>query len=213
MKIKWLGHAAFLITTDSGIRIITDPYTPNEKLTYEEINEPADIVTVSHEHGDHNNVAAISGNPEVLRGSAEVKGISFRGISAFHDAAQGSQRGHNTIFCFEVDGLKTCHLGDLGHPLSDRQVTEIGAVDVLMIPVGGSYTVDSGTAHQVIKQLKPKVAIPMHFKNDRCNFPLDGVAGFTRGQPDVRETKSTEAEFHPSSLPTATRIVVLQPAR
>ena len=106
MKIKWLGHASFMITSDSGIKIITDPYKTSETVKYGRIEESSDIVTVSHEHGDHNNTAAVRGNPEVLRGMAEVKGIEFRGIPTYHDDAQGQQRGKNTIFCFEVDGIR-----------------------------------------------------------------------------------------------------------
>ncbi len=116
MKIKWLGHASFLITSDSGIKIITDPYETGGGLSYGEIKESADIVTVSHDHFDHNNVAAVPGNPQVVKGTAEVKGIEFKGISTYHDEAKGGQRGKNTILCFEVDGIRVCHLGDLGHP-------------------------------------------------------------------------------------------------
>ncbi|MFC1981194.1 MBL fold metallo-hydrolase [Chloroflexota bacterium] len=113
MKVKWLGHASFLITSDTGTTIITDPYAPNDRLKYGEIKESADIITISHEHGDHNNVAAVGGNPEAVRGDTEVKGIEFKGIPTYHDDAEGSNRGNNVIFCFEVDGVKLCHIG--GH--------------------------------------------------------------------------------------------------
>ena len=133
MKVKWLGHASFLITSDAGIKIITDPYTTTATVTYGEIEESADIVTVSHEHGDHNNVAAVGGNPEIVRGSelkdngtVKVKGIEFNCIPCYHDSANGERLGDNNIICFEVDGLKICHTGDLGHPLSDDQVADIG---------------------------------------------------------------------------------------
>ena len=102
MKIKWLGHACFTITSDTGVKIITDPYVTTDRLTYGEIKESADIVTVSHNHGDHNNVAAVRGNPEVVRGAgtAEIKGIKFDGTATYHDETGGSQRGDNVIFCF-----------------------------------------------------------------------------------------------------------------
>jgi len=212
MRIKWLGHASFLITSDSGIKIITDPYQPDERLKYGEINESADIVTVSHEHGDHNYVSAVRGNPEAIRGTAKVKGIELKGIPAYHDDAGGSQRGKNTIFCFAVDGVRVCHLGDLGHPLSDKQVAELGSVDILIIPVGGSYTIDAKVAGQVCDKLKPKVIIPMHFRNDKCIFPIAGVDEFLQGKEGVSRLDISEVEFKQGELPATTKIVVLKPA-
>ena len=100
MKIKWLGHSCFLITADEGVRIITDPYSVGGGIGYDKIQEAADIVTVSHGHGDHSNVAVVKGNPEVVISSKEVKGIEFRGIASYHDETQVRQRGPNTIFCF-----------------------------------------------------------------------------------------------------------------
>ena len=111
MKVKWLGHASFTITSDAGIKIITDPYATGDNLSYDEIKESADIVTVSHGHFDHNNVAAVSGSPEVVSGSTQVRGIKFKGIPSYHDMAGGSQRGNNVIFCFEVDGVNVCQIG------------------------------------------------------------------------------------------------------
>ena len=213
MKIKWLGHASFLITSDSGTRIITDPYdAARQDLAYGEIKESADIVTVSHEHGDHNNVAAVGGNPEVVRGTTEVKGIKFKGIPTYHDDAKGSKRGNNTMLCFEVDGVKVCHLGDLGHPLSDEQVNELGEMDVLLIPVGGFYTIDATTASQACDQLKPRVIIPMHFKNNKCNFPITGVDEFIKGKSNVTQPDASEVEFKVGELPAPAQIMVLKPA-
>ncbi|HEY81842.1 MAG TPA: MBL fold metallo-hydrolase [Dehalococcoidia bacterium] len=212
MKVKWLGHAAFLITSDAGIRIITDPYARREDLSYGEIKEPADIVTVSHDHSDHGNIAAVRGNPAVVRGTAEVKGIKLKGIPAYHDEVQGGKRGNNTIFCFEVDGVKVCHLGDLGHQLSAKQVAEIGKVDVLLVPVGGFYTIDATTATQVCRQLAPKVIIPMHFKTDKCAFPISGVDEFLKGKEKVSRLDTSQVEFKPGELPESTQIMVLKPA-
>ncbi len=212
MKIKWLGHATFLITSDAGIRIITDPYMPNERLTYDEIKESADIVTVSHEHGDHNNVATVKGNPEVVKETTEVKGIKFDGIPTYHDNSDGSQRGSNTIFCFEVDGLRICHLGDLGHRLSDKQVAELGRIDILLIPVGGFYTIDAKAATEVCRQLKPRVIIPMHYKTDKCGFPIAGVDEFLRGKEAVSRLDASEVEFKSDEFPATTQIIILKSA-
>ena len=214
MKIKWLGQASFMITLDTGIKILTDPYTTGGKLSYGEIRESADIVTVSHEHGDHNNVAAVGGNPKVVRGAAtaEIKGIKFKGIPCHHDEVGGNKRGDNTIFCFEVDGVRVCHLGDLGHQLSDKQVAELGRIDILLIPVGGFYTIDAKVAGQVCDRLKPKVILPMHYKTDRCGFPIAGVDGFLQGKAGVSRLDASEVEFKPGELPVSTQIIVLKSA-
>jgi L-ascorbate metabolism protein UlaG (beta-lactamase superfamily) len=212
LKIKWLGHAAFLIHSDSGIRIITDPYKTADDLKYGRINETADIVTVSHNHADHNNTAAVRGDPQVVRGTAAAKGIKFKGIAAFHDNTGGRQRGGNTIFCFEVDGVNICHLGDLGHRLSDKQAAEMGKVDVLLIPVGGYFTIDALTAGQVCDRLKPAVIIPMHYKNDKCTLPVAGVDGFLSGKDNVTRLDASEVVFKPGELPAGPRIMVLVPA-
>ena len=212
MKIKWLGHASFLITSDAGTKIITDPYVTGGDLSYGQIKESADIVTVSHDHADHNNVAAVQGSPKVVRGTVEVKGIKFKGIPTYHDDAGGRQRGKNTIFCFEVDGIRVCHLGDLGHRLSDSQAAELGEIDVLLIPVGGFFTIDAKLAGQLCDRLKPKVIIPMHFKNDRCAFPIAGVDEFLRGKKEVSRLDASQAEFKPGELPPSTKVIVLKPA-
>ena len=212
MKIKWLGHASFLITSDSGTKIITDPYIPDDRLHYGEINESADAVTVSHDHFDHGNVAAVKGSPQVVKGDAEIKGIKFRGIATFHDSSGGKERGSNTIFCFEVDGVKVCHLGDLGHELTAEQAAQVGAVDVLLVPVGGFYTIDATVASKVAEQLKPKVVIPMHFKNSKCNFPIAGVEEFLRDKKDISQPDTSEVEFRAGEMPPTTQIIVLKPA-
>ena len=214
MKIKWLGHASFLIASDTETKIITDPYATGGGLSYGEITESADIVTVSHEHADHNNVPAVRGKPEVVKetGITKVKGIEFKGVASHHDEAGGSQRGKNTIFCFEMDGIRVCHLGDLGHQLSDKQASDLGKVDILLIPVGGYYTIDAKVATQVCNQLKPKVIIPMHFKNSKCSFPITGVDEFLKDKEGVQKLNTSEVEFKQVELPLTTQIIVLKPA-
>ena len=212
MKIKWLGHASFMITSDSGMKLITDPYTTGGDFGYGEINESADIVTVSHDHFDHNNIAAVRGNPEVVKGAVtvEIKGIAINGIPSYHDEAGGKKRGQNTIFCFGVDGIRVCHLGDLGHLLSDKQVSEIGTTDILIVPVGGYYTIDGKVATQVCDQLRPRVIIPMHWNNKWGFSAIAGVDEFLRGKKDVSRPDASEAEFKQGELPASTQIVVLK---
>ena len=215
MKIKWYGHAAFLITSDRGIKIMTDPYDPNayaEKLTYGKITEQADLVLVSHDHADHNFTKGLSGSPVIVRESSSAeksKGIPIKGISTFHDPSKGSERGPNTIFRFNVDGIRVCHMGDLGHILSPKEIAEVGMVDVLLIPVGGFYTIDPKEATQVTEAIKPKVLIPMHFKTEKCGFPIAPVEDFLKGKPRVKRLGVSETIFDKAHLPQQTEIVVL----
>ena len=214
MKIKWLGHASFMITSESGTNLITDPYTTGGDFSYGKINESADIVTVSHDHFDHNNVAAVGGNPKVVKGAVtvQINGIAIKGIPSYHDEAGGKKRGGNIIFCFEVDGIRVCHLGDLGHLLSDKQVAEIGTVDILLISVGGYFTIDGRVATQVCEQLKPKVIMPMHW-NYKWSFPeIASVDEFLQGKKDVSQPDASEVEFKQGELPASTQIIVLKSA-
>jgi len=212
MKIKYLAHSAFLITSNAGTRIITDPYETSSGLKHGAIQETADIVTVSHEHGDHNNAAAVRDNPKAVRASTDVKGIKIKAVPAAHDNSGGSQRGKNTIFCFEVDGINVCHAGDLGHALSEEQVKAIGRVDVLMIPVGGFFTIDAKTATKVGEQLKPKVIIPMHYKTEKLDFPITGVDDFLKGKSNVTRSNDSEIEIKARQLPASAQIIVLKPS-
>jgi L-ascorbate metabolism protein UlaG (beta-lactamase superfamily) len=217
MKIKWYGHAAFLITSDQGVKIITDPYESGAyggQLAYGKIKDQADIVLTSHDHADHNDSKSLPGSPEIVKGSGSktLKGISIKGISTFHDSSKGSERGANTIFTFSVDGMKVCHLGDLGHILAEKELAEIGPVDILFIPVGGYFTIDPKEATRVAEQIQPKVLIPMHFKTTKCGFPIAPLEDFLKGKPNPRRPKSSEVPFDKASLPRKMEIVVLEHA-
>ena len=145
MKVKWLGHASFAITADDGTCIVTDPYEPGGfggAIGYGPITEKADVVTVSHDHADHNYVAGVPGAPTVLKGAGahEARGIDFKGLETAHDSSGGAERGSNVIFTFTMDDIVVCHLGDLGHRLTADQIDAIGEVDLLLIPVGGRWS-------------------------------------------------------------------------
>lgn len=212
MKIKWLGHSTFLITSDSGVKIITDPYTVDKSIFYGEIKETADIVTVSHDHFDHNNTSAVKGSPVVLRDAGQVKGISFKAVAAFHDSSGGKQRGKNTIFCFNVDGMNVCHLGDLGQMIDDRQIAAIGQVDILFVPVGGYFTLEPDDISKVVEKIKPKLVLPMHYQTEKISLPLSGIDKFLNGKVNVEKLDSTEVTVGPEKLTGTTKIVVLKPA-
>jgi L-ascorbate metabolism protein UlaG (beta-lactamase superfamily) len=141
-----------------------------------------------------------------------VKEVSFKGIATYHDPSKGSERGTNTIFTFSVDGIKVCHLGDLGHILSQKEIAEIGPVDILLIPVGGVFTIDSKEATQVGEQIKPKVLFPMHFKTEKCGFPIAPVDDFLKGKTNIKRPKTSEVSFDRTSLPSKMEVVVLEHA-
>jgi L-ascorbate metabolism protein UlaG (beta-lactamase superfamily) len=191
------------------LKIITDPYATSPELTYSPIDETADIVTVSHEHIDHNNVRAIKGQPEVVKGVGvkTVKGIEFKGIASWHDDVQGARQGPNTVICFTVDRVKFCHLGDLGHRLSPEQVTKIGEVDVLFIPYWVSY--------ETCNDLKAKIIIPMHYKTPKVGvgFATGGVDEFLEGKDNVKRLSTTILELKPMEVPTTPQIIVLEMAK
>ena len=212
MKIKYLAHSAFLLTADDGTRIITDPYTPGHGLNYRPITGEADIVTVSHEHGDHNNTAAVKGNPVIFRDSGNAKGIDFKAVKTFHDESGGSERGTNTVFVFKVDGMTIAHLGDLGHVLTDEQVKEIGAVDIVLLPVGGYYTIDANRAADNAKRINARVIIPMHYKTNACSMPIQAVDIFLTVRTNVTKTKLSEITLTAGELPKTPQIMVLEPA-
>ena len=214
MKIRWLGHASFLITSDDGFRVITDPYTTGRGIEYGEIRESADAVVVSHGHGDHSNVGAVGGDPVVLNGpgTRTAGGVAFEGVACHHDPEGGALRGPNTAYAFAVDGVRVSFLGDLGHPLTLDQAAAIGAVDVLLVPVGGTYTIDAGDADRVCDALRPRVVIPMHYKTDKCAYPIGGVEAFLKGKPRVRRVGASEVEFTAATLPAEREVVVLEHA-
>ncbi|OOM76000.1 MBL fold metallo-hydrolase [Clostridium sp. BL-8] len=179
MKIKWFGQSCFMITSKNGTKILTDPY--KKMLGYKLPEIEANIVSTSHEHGDHNNIQAVSGDFMHINklGSFSKEGIEIKGVQTFHDKVSGAKRGKNTIYNFKVDGLNICHCGDLGHILDSNLVNEIGTVDILLLPVGGRATIDAIDAVNVMKQLKPRVVIPMHYRTKAL-----GIFGFIFAKVD-----------------------------
>lgn len=195
MKIRWFGHSCFYITSNNGTRILTDPFA--DSVGYRFPNEEADIVTVSHNHYDHNNTKAVRGNFEAFNkvGLYEYKDVQIKGIPSFHDKVKGWKRGANIIFVMNVDGIRVCHLGDLGHIPGQIQVSGVGQIDILMVPVGGIFTVDAEGARDVVELLKPKIVIPMHYKTPHLSFKLEGADKFTSLFDAARIKKPEEPEM------------------
>jgi len=188
MEIRFLGHACFQIKGKKAV-VVTDPYDASVGLRLPKVS--ADVVTVSHQHHDHNNVTTVKGTtqrPEPFAitgpGEYEVAGVSVFGFASFHDDTQGSQRGSNTIYVIETDGMRLVHLGDLGHALDDKLLEQINGVDVIFVPVGGTYTLDAKQAASQIKKIQPKIAIPMHYKLPGVSLDLSPVDEFLRQMGD-----------------------------
>jgi L-ascorbate metabolism protein UlaG (beta-lactamase superfamily) len=217
MKITFLGHSAFYLVTVSGTRIITDPYEAGAfggALGYGPIPEPADVVTISHQHADHNDAKSVVGNPVVLSapGTYTEKGVTFRGLPTFHDAKQGAERGANLVWAVEADGMRVCHLGDLGVTLAAEEIKRLGPIDVLLIPVGGTFTLDARGATEVAAALKPRLIIPMHYRTPKTKLNIAYVDDFLADKQHVRRLEGSELEVTTDTLPRETEVVVLKAA-
>ena len=215
MTIRYLGHASFLITTQAGTRIVTDPFDPSGypgKMTYRAFRGEADIVTVSHDHADHGRPEIVGGNPVVIKGNGKfvANEVEILGVGTFHDTEQGAQRGKNTVFVISADGLRIAHMGDLGHVLTADQAAEIGSVDVALVPVGGFYTIGPAEADRVVQQVEAKIVIPMHYRTEKCSFPIAGVEEFLKGKTNVVRPGGSVLEVTSENLPEKQQIVVLE---
>lgn len=214
MIITWYGQSCFKIESKDRT-IIIDPFLKSIGLTPP--SGQADIVFVTHDHQDHNNIAAVKGEYLLINspGEYEAKGVRAQGIESFHDDAEGAKRGLNTLYLIEAEGIRIVHAGDLGQPLLlDRQIEEIGSVDILMIPVGGFFTIAAKEAVGIINQLEPKIVIPMHYKVPGLLIKeLDGVEKFLQefGEEDgVREDKLTLKQKDLESEGGKTRVVLFK---
>lgn len=206
MKITWLGHAAFLIEVFDQ-KIIMDPF--DEYVGYKIYNKVVDYVTVSHEHQDHNVAHLLSGSPTIIDtiGKHQHSGVEFTGIASYHDPEQGALRGENIIFKLSAEDINLVHLGDLGQVLNEEQLAAIGEVDILLIPVGGVYTIDAKEAVNLINRIMPKVIIPMHYKTPELTFALAPVEDFTQHFEVV--VKKPYIEVSKSTLAQENRVILL----
>ena len=180
MKLQWYGHSCFAMTFENGSVLVTDPF--DASMQYPPVTVRADIAVVSHDHFDHNCVSALAGSPVVVKKPGEhfVNGIKITCLASFHDAERGAKRGENLISIIEADGLRVAHLGDLGHMPNERQYEALRNLDVMLIPVGGFYTIDTVQAVEIIRKANPRCAIAMHFKNAYCDFTISDDSEFRR---------------------------------
>jgi L-ascorbate metabolism protein UlaG (beta-lactamase superfamily) len=210
MEIMWYGQACFRLRS-RGLAVVTDPYSPEIGLKLPRLT--ATIVTVSHQHEDHNYIDAIKGPPFIISGPGEyeIEGIFVIGVGTYHDAKQGQERGKNTAYLIEFEGLTICHLGDLGHVLTQEQVEQLNSVDILLIPVGGKYTLNGSKAAEVVGLLEPKIIIPMHYKVPGLNVQVEGASRFLKELAVEPPSKLELLTISKSQLPDETRVVLLEP--
>ena len=217
-KLVWAGQACFQISVSNGkdheATVVIDPF--DEKIGLKVPNFSADILLVTHNHHDHNNIKDLKGDPFIIEnpGEYEIKGVFIQGVPSFHDDKEGKERGSNTIYTIEAENIRFCHLGDLGQKqLTDEQLEKIGKVDVLMIPVGGTFTIDSSEAAKVVGQIEPKIVIPMHYQVPKLKVDLDGVDKFLKAMGKNSVVPQDKLIVKTSTLPKegGMEIAVLQP--
>ncbi|MFC2034143.1 MBL fold metallo-hydrolase [Chloroflexota bacterium] len=208
MEINWLGHSCFKIKSNSAT-IVTDPYSPDLGYSLGELT--ADIVTVSHDHTGHSYVQSVSGEPQIISGPGEyeVSGVLIIGLRTLHDTSDVN-KGKNTVYLMEMDEISVCHLGDLGHVLTSDQIEEMDHVDVLLLPVGGVSTIDASIATEVVRQLEPKIVVPMHYKTEVLNKELEPVDNFFKEMGFKQVTSQPKLTFTKNSLPLTTQVVLLE---
>lgn len=217
MDIIWYGQSCFKITTTrqkgEQVLIIIDPFSDKTGLKLSSFE--ADILLITHDHYDHNNKKIVKGKPFLAEGPGEYesKEVFTQGIHSFHDEVEGSKRGVNTIFTIETERIRLCHLGDLGQKeLTSEQLQKIGPIDVLMIPIGGTYTIDSTQALKIINQIQPRIVIPMHYSIPKLKIKLDKIDKFLKeiGQKSIEPQK--KLQIKEKNLPTEEmKVVVLSP--
>ena len=209
MKLEWIGHACFRLTAEDGTVVITDPY--DESVGIEMLPLEADLITMSHEHHDHNEMRMIMGKPVIVHGTqtAQAGSVTARAVGSYHDEAQGQKRGPNAIRIFSIDGLKVVHMGDQGCMPEEAVLAAIADADVMMIPVGGFYTVDAQGAKAIIERARPRCVIPMHVKTRHCPYPIAPVAPFlaAMGAQDAEAVR--EAGFAREEQPKG--VLLMQP--
>jgi len=216
MKIKYLGHAAFELELASGARYVIDPYTTGAfgTLKYGPIEGNFDVGVVSHNHEDHVSREVLSHCMKIINTSGKVTigDVTIESLMTYHDESKGSARGKNLISVVEAEGLRVAHLGDLGHEIAPKDFPMLMWLDVLMIPVGGHFTIDAAAAAALAKSFEPKIVIPMHYLTPKVDFPITPVENFTKLMDTVERAGASEIEVTKETLPKKMKVVVLEPA-
>ena len=217
MNIIWKGQSCFQITSSQNknhqVSIVIDPFDKETGLRVPKLQ--ADLVLVTHDHHDHNNIKAVTGDPLIIEGPGEydVKGVTINGIAGFHDNSQGKERGNIAIYTLEAEEIRLCHLADLGQKeLSSEQLDKIGEVDILMIPIGGTYTINSEEAIKIMSQIEPRITIPMHYKIPKLSIKLDPVDKFLKALNIKKLEASVKLSVKKKDISTEeAKIILLEP--
>ncbi len=209
MEIDWFGHACFRLRGREGT-VIADPYGKDIGLSF--ARPRGDIVTISHAHPGHSFAAGVKGDPKIIDGPGEyeIKNIFVTGVPTAHDKKGGKERGVNTVYIFDIDGLTICHLGDLGHVPTQPQIEALGNVNVLLVPVGGVSTIHAGEAAEIVSMLEPQIVIPMHFAHADLKFKLDSPLKFFKEMGIKAPNAVASLKVTKDNLPSETQVVVLE---
>ena len=209
MKLQYLGHACFRIISEMGTTVVCDPYK-SDWVGFNMARVRCDVVTMSHHHGDHDCMDAIVGSPAELdvEIACAADDIAIESISTFHDDEKGAKRGKNLVFTFLVDGIKVVHMGDIGC-LDEHVVAKIKNCDLLLLPVGGTFTVDAESAKWYVDQVQPKVVVPMHYKTSEHNFDVDGVDRFLSLFDPAQVTRSVSDTLTLDDTPSNTEVQIV----
>jgi L-ascorbate metabolism protein UlaG (beta-lactamase superfamily) len=209
LDVTWLGHGCFRLRGRSAA-VVTDPYPPSIGLKLQRLD--GDLVTVSHEHENHNYTQVMRDAYEIRGpGEYEVAGVSVIGVPTFHDAEKGAKHGRNTVYLIEIDDVRVCHLGDLGHRLDDAEAEAISSPDVLLVPVGGNTAINAAQAAEVVRQLEPRFVVPMHYAIPGLKLQLDTLDRFLKEMAVTSTEPQPKLSVQASSGEYDTKVVVLEP--
>ncbi|MEN2998181.1 MAG: MBL fold metallo-hydrolase [Brevinematia bacterium] len=222
LRVSYLGHSCFLLENEKGVRILMDPF--DKSLGYNTEPLECNVITMSHEHFDHNNVRLGLGMPRVFKGvnngswvgiDTTYMGLRIFNVSVYHDEEMGKIRGKNSIFVLEFHDssvpFRLCHLGDLGHDLEPEDVTRIGKVDILFVPIGGYFTIDSSVATRIVAKLSPRIVIPMHYRTDVTKtWNIDGPEKFVSSFKDIVYVKDWNYTIQPPDLQRENVVILLE---
>ncbi len=219
LTLRWFGHAFFLVTSSDGVRVAMDPFGD---IGYSVPEVAADVVTVSHEHGDHNVAERLAGPTAILRGlkpggadwnsiSYDLRDVRITALPAYHDDAEGRKLGLNTIFVVETGGLRLAHLSDIGHTLSEATLDAMGRIDILLVPVGGRFSIDGRQAREVMARLRPRITVPIHYKTAvTADWPIEDESTFLAGLENVKRPDALAVSITPETLPAQPEVWIMR---
>jgi len=219
LTLRWFGHAFFLVTSSDGVRVAMDPYGD---IGYPMPEVDADVVTVSHGHGDHNGADRLAGSPVILRGlkaggagwssiSYDLRDVRIAALPAYHDNVEGRKLGLNSIFVVETGDLRLAHLSDIGHTLSEATLDALGPIDILLVPVGGNFSIDGNQAREIMARLQPRITVPIHYKTPvTAGWPIEDESAFLSGLENVKRLDSLTVTVTSETLPSRPEVWVMR---